>query len=527
MPTVTHMDDTVHGMLDRAISTHADRTALVDGPSGQSVKFRELGRRVDQIAGWLWHAGLRPGDHLAVWSPNVPPVVAITLAALRLGATVVPLSPAWTAHEARRVVQASEMSVIVTIPSLVEAAVELDVRRVVVLGDADRATPLAELLDHDLVAEQATVHPDQVAFVCASSGTTGSPKGVQLTHRQMVAVCRQIAEAFELGPHDATVAIAPWFHILGLTAELIAPLARGAKVISVPAFDPAHTFTLIGNHSVTFMAVPPPVAAAIIRHPTARDADLTSLELVAVGGAPLPVEHQHALAERLPGCAIGQGWGLTETSGALCIPTRRDGATPGTVGRPLPDTEIRVVNPDTGQLLRPDHDGELICRGPQLMLGYLDAPADTTAAFTTDGWLRTGDLGHIDPDGNIVITGRIKDLIKVNALQVSPTEIEDVLLAQPGIADAAIIGRPDERTGETPIAFIVTEPSVEIDLDRIRAALDERLAPYKRPTDIHLIDQLPRTPSGKLLRRNLTVPASPPSETKPVPRETSLPNGET
>ena len=494
-------EDTVHGMVERAIAAHAGGTALVDGPSGQSVDFAELGRRSDRIAGWLWHDGLRPGDHLAVWAPNLPPVAAITLAALRLGATVVPLSPAWTAREAARMTQACEVSIVVTIPPLAEAAESIGARRVVVLGEADGATPLTTLLDHDHAAEPTVVHPDHAAFVCASSGTTGLPKGVRLSHRQLVAVCRRISDAFALSPADTTLAVAPWFHILGLTAELLAPLARGATVVSIPDFAPAQAFALIADHRVTYLAVPPPVAAAIARHPAALDADLSSLELIAVGGAPLSATLHHTLAKRLPGCTIGQGWGLTETSGAICIPTRTSGTAPGTVGRPLPDTELRVVHPETGEPLHAGADGELVCRGPQLMTGYLGAPPDTAAAFTADGWLRTGDLGHIEPDGSVVITGRIKDLIKVNALQVSPTEVEDVLLAQPSIVDAAVVGLPDARTGETPVAFVVTDG--QPDVGALQRALAEQLAPYKRPTAIRVVDDLPRSPSGKLLRRRM------------------------
>lgn len=503
MTTLQSENQTVHGIIERAIAEHDERTALIDGPSGSSVDFGELGLRVDRIAGWLWHDGLRPGDPLALWAPNMPPIAAIMLASLRIGATVVPLSPAWTTHEAARMARLAGVSAIVTVPPLVDAACALGARRVIVLGASGGGTPLTEPLDHERNAPPIVVQPDHPAFVCGSSGTTGPPKGVVLTHRQMVAVCRQIADAFDLQPADATLAIAPWFHILGLTAELLAPLSYGATVISVPTFDPADAVALIAEHAVTYLAVPPPVAAAFVRHPSARSADLSSLQLVAVGGAPLPLALHDALAARLPGCAVGQGWGLTETSGALCIPTRTAGAPPGTVGRPLPGTELRVVDPDTSRPVESSGDGELICRGPQLMSGYLDAAEDTAAAFTDDGWLRTGDLGHIDANGNVVITGRLKDLIKVNALQVAPAEIEEALLAQPGISDAAVVGRPDERTGERPVAFVVTDR--DVDLDAITDALRRRLASYKVPTEIRVVEQLPRSPSGKLLRGQLAT----------------------
>ena len=400
MNSTTTAPDSVLTALEQTIGAHADRTAIVDGPSGRAVDYRELGRRVSRIAGWLRADGIGPGHRVAVWAPNVPPAAATMLAALRTGATVALLSPAWTEPEAARMALAARVSAVVTIPPLAEAARRIGVRRVIVLGEADGAIPFGELLAHDGDAHVAAVSPDHVSFLCASSGTTGAPKWVALTHGQMHAVCTQIGEVFRIGPTDVTLAVAPWFHILGLTAELLAPLVHGAAVVALPGFDPAVAFGLIDEHAVTWLAVPPPVAGALVHHPAAAGRSFASLDLLAVGGASLPIGLQHELADRLPACAIGQGWGLTETSGALCIPDRIIGARPGTVGRPLPGTEIRVVDPESGRSLDAGTEGELTCRGPQVMNGYLDRPRDTAAAFTTEGWLRTGDLGRVDPDGS-------------------------------------------------------------------------------------------------------------------------------
>jgi acyl-CoA synthetase (AMP-forming)/AMP-acid ligase II len=215
----------------------------------------------------------------------------------------------------------------------------------------------------------------------------------------------------------------------------------------------------------------------------------------------LPAATHEELARRLPGCAVGQGWGLTETSGAISVPRRPGGTRLGTVGTLLPNTELCVVHPDRGELLPAGETGELHARGPQTMLGYLNRPDATAEMITTDGWVRTGDLGHVDRDGNIVVVDRLKELIKVNAFQVAPAEVEAVIVGHPSVADVAIVGAPDERTGETPVAYVVANREVEPEC--LQAWIDERLAPYKRPSAIHFVDDLPRTPSGKLLRRQL------------------------
>jgi acyl-CoA synthetase (AMP-forming)/AMP-acid ligase II len=225
------------------------------------------------------------------------------------------------------------------------------------------------------------------------------------------------------------------------------------------------------------------------------------MELVAVGGAPLPLALHQALAARLPRCVVGQGWGLTETTAGICVPDRLDPTPPGTVGRLLPNTDLLVVAPDTGQPVGVDEPGELWVRGPQLMAGYRDDPDATAATIDGDGWLHTGDLGHIDEDGSIFLVDRLKELIKVRGFQVAPAELEAVLVTHPAVADAAVIGVPDEHDGERPKAFVV--PRGPLDHEELRAHVAVRVAPYKRLGAIEEVDELPRSLTGKLLRRVL------------------------
>ena len=499
--------ETVPDLIGAVVARHPSRRALVDGPSGRSVDYAELDRRVRVIGAWLQRDGLRAGDRVATWAPNLPPMAAVTLAAMGLGAAVVPLSPALTEPEARGLVEQTGASVMVTVPSMVETAWRLGVRRVISVGDAPGAVGIGELLAQEPVEPSAwgiDVDPDAVAVICASSGTTGPPKGVLLSHRQLLAACRQISRALAADEDDVTLAAAPWFHIMGLTGELLVPLGVGATVVTMPMFERATFVDLLEQHRVTYLVVPPPVVALLADDRVTRGRDLTSLTFLGVGGAPLSPQVQRGVERNLPGCVVGQGWGLTETGGVLCVPRRAEGSAPGTVGSPLPETEVGVVDPATGTWLPPGRDGELVARGPQLMTGYLGRPEETAAMYTPEGWLRTGDLGHVGPTGDVVIVGRLKDLIKVNAQQVAPCEVEEALLAHPGVVDAAVVGRPHPRSGETPVAFVVTDR--EIDLADLSASVARRLAPYKRPTDIRVVETLPRTPSGKLLRR-LLVPA--------------------
>jgi acyl-CoA synthetase (AMP-forming)/AMP-acid ligase II len=285
---------------------------------------------------------------------------------------------------------------------------------------------------------------------------------------------------------------------MGVTAELAVPLAAGATVVTAPRFEEDAFVAALLRHRVTFLVVPPPVARVLARHPGA-DA-LCSLELVGFGGAPLPASLEEAVVRRLPGAVVGQGWGMTELTGAASVPRRLAPARSGSVGRLLPCTELRVVDPASGADLPSGETGELLVRGPQVMRGYHDRPDATAELIDGDGWLHTGDLGRVD-DGWVFVVDRLKELIKVNAHGVAPAELEALLLEHPAVADAAVVGQADEKCGEVPVAYVV--PRSELDGEELRRWVADRVAPYKRLEDVRVVDALPRTPSGKLLRRSL------------------------
>jgi acyl-CoA synthetase (AMP-forming)/AMP-acid ligase II len=499
-------DTTLHRLVVEAAGRFGDQASLVDGPSGASVSYRVLASRVGAVAAGLVARGFAPGDVLAIWAPNLPQWAGVALGAMAAGGTVTGANPACTERELSGQLADSRASVLVTIPSLVPvaraAAAAAGVREVIALGEADGATPVTALLDAGSAGTGLPqVDPSATALLPYSSGTTGLPKGVLLNHANLVASVRQVQSGLRLRQRDTTVAVAPFFHVMGFVVSLAVPLAAGATVVTLPRFDLERFLGLVREHRATVLVVPPPVVAALARHPVVDRYDLSSLELLVSGGAPLGADLQRAVAARFPGLAVGQGWGMTETAVGATMPDRDAGTVPGSVGRVMPSTELRVVDLDSGRDLGPGERGELLVRGPQVMAGYLRRPEATAATVDAGGWLRTGDLGEVDADGNVFVADRLKELIKVSAYQVAPAELEALLLTHPAVVDAAVLGRPDPTHGEVPVAVVV--PRVPVEPDELLAFVAERVSAYKRLRAVRFADSLPRTPSGKLLRRAL------------------------
>jgi acyl-CoA synthetase (AMP-forming)/AMP-acid ligase II len=288
---------------------------------------------------------------------------------------------------------------------------------------------------------------------------------------------------------------------MGFVLTLAQPLAAGATVVTLGRYGIVPLLEAIETHGVTVLLVPPPAMAALAHHPRVDHYDLSSLELVASGGAPLSADLQRAVGARLPGAAVGQGWGMTETAVSATLPDRRTGSVPGSVGRVAAGGELRVVDPHSGQDLGPNRRGELWVRGPQVMAGYHRRPDATAELLDGDGWVHTGDLGYVDDDGNVFVVDRLKDLIKVSAHQVAPAELEAVLAAHPAVVDAAVVGRDDAVRGEVPCATVVA--GARVGEDALLRWVAERVAPYKRVHAIRFVEAIPRTPAGKILRRQV------------------------
>ena len=341
-----------------------------------------------------------------------------------------------------------------------------------------------------------------VAMLPYSSGTTGLPKGVRLTHRNLVANVLQSEAVLAMRPDDVMLGVLPFFHAAGFCSSICLTLHAGATVVTLPRFDLEAALALVEEHRVTLLPTAPPIVLGLARHPAVDRFDLVARWSWSIcGSAPLSAELETECARRL-GRPVLQVYGLTETSPIVSV-SRRDGSghTPGAVGTLVASTEARLVDPATGADLPPGSTGELWVRGPQVMAGYLGAPDATAATIDDDGWLHTGDLGTVTADGEVFVVDRVKELIKVSGFQVAPAELEALLTTHPAVADAAVVGRPDERSGERPVAFVVLRGVAEP--DEIVEWAAERSAGYKRLADVVVVDSVPRSPAGKILRRVL------------------------
>ena len=423
-----------------------DGVGLIDGPSGTAITYSELAARIDRAAAGLSAHGLRPGEVLALWAPNSPEWAIAALGAMAAGATVTGVSPVCVERELAGQLADSGASVLVAAAEFLDAARAAGVRAVVALDDVER----------EGAAPAVAVDPSRaIALLPYSSGTTGLPKGVMLTHANVAVAVAQARAAFKLEPRDTIVAVAPFAHVMGFVITLGTALSSGATLVTLPRFAFEPCLELVERHRATVLIVPPPVMAALAGHPAVDAHDLSSLEFVVAGGAPVAPEIERAVGERLPGVVVRLGYGLTETTATATAPDRELDVAPGSVGRAMPGTELRVVDPLSGGDLGPGERGELWVRGPQTMAGYLGRPDAGAAMIDSDGWLRTGDLVVLDDEGQVFIVDRLKELIKVNALQVAPAELEALLVSHPAVADAAVVARADVACGEVPVAVVV------------------------------------------------------------------------
>ena len=502
--------DVPEGDLSSLVLRHStrlgDRPALIDAPSGRTITYGQLAPMVRRAAAGLAARGFGAGDVLAIYSPNLPEYAVALHAALSLGGVVTTANPLYTPAELAQQLEDSNARALLTVPPFLEPAAEAAARAgcddLLVFGTAEGATPFGALLDHGDDPPRPEIDPDATAALLYSSGTTGKPKGTQLTHRGIAACVVQTGEVLDVGEDDTTVAVAPFFHSMGFTVLLNCGLAYGVSIVSVPRFELEGFLQAIQDHRATATVVVPPIVLALARHPAVDEYELSSLRFVGCGAAPMGPELQREAADRL-GCIVAQGYGMTEATATIAVsamgePERN---VPEQVGVLIPGTEARVIDQQTGADLGTGGTGELWVRGPQLMRGYLNNPEATAATIDAQGWLHTGDVGRVDEDGRVFITDRIKELIKYKAFQVAPAELEALLCTHPAIAAAAVVGAPDEEAGELPTAFVVTRGAVAD--SELMAWVAERVAPHKRIRRVERVEAIPTSPTGKILRREL------------------------
>jgi len=513
-PDVAIPDVTITDFVLRQASRLADKPALIDGPSGRTLTYGQLVDGIRRAATALSRRGFGKGDVLAIYSPNLPEYAIVFLAVATLGGTVTTVNPLYTAGELATQLRDCRAKLLITVPTFLdkakEAAASADVQDVYVFGVAEGARPFSELLAAPPAPTGATIDPrEDVVALPYSSGTTGLPKGVMLTHRNLVAnlcQCQGMQDWECFGEGDRVFAALPFFHIYGMVVIMMLGLANGATIVSMPRFDFDEFLAAVQKYKLTVLPLVPPIVLGMVKSPALAQFDLSSVRLVFSGAAPLGADQARELSEKLS-CPVTQGYGMTEASPVTHLsPTRGPTLKFGSAGRVVPNTEVKIVQADAGRELGPNREGELLIRGPQIMKGYLGKPRETADSIDREGWYHTGDVGYVDDDGWFFIVDRTKELIKYKGMQVAPAELEALMLTHPAILDAAVVRRADEEAGEVPKAFVVLkadETSKATTGEQIMQWVSGRVAPHKRIRHLEFIDAIPKSASGKILRRVL------------------------
>ncbi len=501
------------GFGDRA---HAP--ALIDGGSGAATTFAELAAMVTRIAAALAERGIGAGDVVGIFAPNTPHWVAAFHGVLRANAVVTSANSLYTAGELAHQLHDSGATLLITVSSFLDrvaaAAKEVGLGEdaIVVLdgpaANSDGYTSLRDLLATTAEPPVLTVGAWDTAVLPYSSGTTGLAKGVVLTHRNLVANLLQIQPLGGVTSATKILAVLPFFHIYGMTVMMNQGLHARSTVVTMPRFDLVEFLRVISEHQIQRVYIAPPVAVALAKHPIVEQYDLSCIDVIFSGAAPLDGELGRAVAKRLS-CTVLQGYGMTELSPVShCIPDDRPDLDLSSVGFAIPNTECKLVDPETGAEVGPGGRGELCVKGPNVMVGYLHNPQATAETLDEDGYLHTGDVATVTKDGVFSIVDRVKELIKYKGYQVPPAELEALLLTHDKIADAAVIGVRDAEGEEVPKAFVVKQGrDIELSADEVMAFVAERIAPHKKIRAVEFIDEVPKSAAGKILRKDLRARA--------------------
>ncbi|WP_016933294.1 MULTISPECIES: AMP-binding protein [unclassified Rhodococcus (in: high G+C Gram-positive bacteria)] len=505
--------DFLFGSLDES---DLARPALIDGASGAVTDYRTLVAHIDAVAGALAARGIGVGKVVGLLAPNVPAFASVFHGILRSGATATTINALYTAGEISKQLDDSGAVALFTVslflPQAKEAAAAAGIpdELLIVLDGAEGHPSLRDLLTEGAPAPAVEFDPaTHLAVLPYSSGTTGRPKGVMLTHRNLVANVSQINPRMGIGADDRVLALLPFFHIYGMTVLLNAALCNRASLVTMPKFDLVDFLTYISEHKCTYVFIAPPVAVALAKHPLVDRYDLSSVHTVFSGAAPLDKELAGAVAARL-GCNVRQGYGMSEMSPVShAIPFDDNDTELDSVGPTIANMECKIVDPATGEEVEYPTDegvsapGELWCKGPNVMVGYLGNPEATSDTLDEDGFLHTGDIATVDAKGAVRIVDRLKELIKYKGYQVPPAELEALLLTHPQIADAAVIGVRDDEGEEVPKAFVVRQQDSTITEDEVIEFVAGRVAPHKKVRQVEFIDTVPKSSAGKILRKDL------------------------
>jgi long-chain acyl-CoA synthetase len=489
-------------LLDTAARDEAHPAIRMDDAVLTFGEFRDAALKV---AAGLGSRGVQPGDRVGMVLPNVPSFPVVFYGALLAGAAVVPMNPLLKAREVEYYLRDSGARIVVALASSADAVVEA---AGTVGIDAVTVSPALpeELMGGEALDGAVERADDDLAVILYTSGTTGQPKGAELTHANLAGNARTTAETLlENSPDDVIMGCLPLFHVFGLTCGLNTTVLRGSTLTLIPRFDGAKALSVIERDKVTIFEGVPTMFSAMLHSPDAGRQDVSSLRLCVSGGSAMPVEVMRSFEEKF-GCIILEGYGLSETSPVASFNHPHAERKPGSIGTPIAGVEMRLVD-DDGKDVRPGDVGEIAIRGANVMKGYWQKPEDTEKAIP-DGWFRTGDLARQDDDGYFFIVDRKKEMIIRGGYNVYPREIEEALYEHPAVAEAACIGIAHPELGEEVAAAVALKPGASATVDELRDFVKERVAAYKYPRQLWLVDSLPKGPTGKILRRAVEVPES-------------------
>jgi fatty-acyl-CoA synthase len=471
------------------------RTAMIY--EDRTVSYAEFAKRTTKVAARLRQAGVQAGDRVGYLGPNHPAFVETMFAAHILGAIFVPLNFRLTAPEIEYMVTDSGATVLIVAPECAEAAQDLTDVKTISL-ESEYEPWLAEGSDG---AIDVAVTPEDIALILYTSGTTGQPKGAMLSHRNLIWNTYNQLIAVDVAGDEVTLISAPLFHVAALGQTLLPTFVKGGCSVIVPAWDVDRCYDLIEAHRITWMFGVTTMFAALAQSPRWADADLSSVRCLMSGGAPIPESLIHTYQDR--GLVFCQGYGLTETSpGATFLEAGESVRKAGSAGVPVFFDQVRVVRPD-GTEADVGEPGEVLIKGPNVTPGYWQNPEATASARTADGWLHSGDVATMDGEGYLYIVDRVKDMFISGGENVYPAEVENVIFAHPAVAEVAVVGVPDDKWGEVGRAFVVCRPGATLSCEELRGYLLGRLAKYKIPVHLDVLDRLPRTASGKIRKGEL------------------------
>ena len=518
----------IPGLVRRAARDFGEREAIVDDDGALRLDFRDLEAVMVASTRAAIAAGLAPGDRAAIWAPNIHQWIGAALGILGAGGVLVPINTRFKGAEAAYVLAKSRARILFTVTDFLDtdfvallrdAHGDLpDLDRIVVLrGDVpDETIGISDYLaagervgEGDANARIDAISADDLSDIIFTSGTTGRPKGVMVTHGQSLRVYEAWTDVIGLREGDRYLIVNPFFHTFGYKAGWMACVLRGATIVPLAVFDVPKVLEMVAKERISVLPGPPTLLQGILDFPERAQYDLSSLRLTVTGAAAVPVRLIERLRDEMTFETIITGYGLTESTGTTAMCRHDD--EPETIanwsGRAIPETELRVVD-DAGNEVERGQPGEVVTRGYHVMQGYFEEPEETASTIDPDGWLHTGDIGVMDDRGYVKITDRKKDMFIIGGFNAYPAEIENLLLRNDAIAQVAVIGVPDDRMGEVGMAFVVPRPGAAMDPDALIAWAREEMANYKVPRRVAIVDALPLNASGKVLKFELRARAA-------------------